>query len=65
MDLATMLFYGAVCGLLSLFSPVIGNGFTRLIIGIAIGVAASVAMPSVRPFIEDLLATYLQAAPSS
>ncbi len=65
MDLVSLMFYGAVCGVLALLSPVVGNGLTRLIVGIGIGVGSAFALPGLRPFLEDMVTTYMGAAPGT
>ena len=47
-DPATIAWYGAICGLLSLAAPRIGNRTARLIAGIVIGIVAATALPLLR-----------------
>ncbi|MEM9269898.1 MAG: hypothetical protein AAGA78_13265 [Pseudomonadota bacterium] len=58
MDIVAICFYGVVCGVLGLLAPVFGNFFLRLLVGVGVGVGSAVAMPSLRPLIEELLVLY-------
>ncbi|MEO0990885.1 MAG: hypothetical protein AAFX00_08055 [Pseudomonadota bacterium] len=48
MDMVALLFYAAVCGLLSVFSPQIGGMTTRFGIGAVIGLLAAASLPTLR-----------------
>jgi len=48
MDIFTLTFYAAVCGLLSLIAPGLGRPPIRLIIGATVGILAAVSLPMVR-----------------
>lgn len=48
MDAVSVVFYGAVCGLLALIAPLFRSLVARLAAGIAIGVIAAAALPLVR-----------------
>lgn len=48
MDTTTLTFYAAVCGLLGLIAPWLGNMVFRLIIGGIIGLIAAGALPLLR-----------------
>ncbi|MCB1475416.1 MAG: hypothetical protein H6883_12595 [Rhodobiaceae bacterium] len=47
-DPATIVWYGAICGLLSLAAPRIGGHAARLAIGIVVGIVAATAFPLLR-----------------
>jgi hypothetical protein len=48
MDPVTMVFYGAVCGGLALWSPWVESGWMRFGTGVAVGLVAGVVLPLVR-----------------
>ncbi len=45
MDPLTLIFYAAVCGLLSLFAPHLGGRVIRLAIGAVVGVIPATTLP--------------------
>ena len=48
MDFVTVIYYGLVCGVLSLASPKIGQAPVRFGLGLAVGFAASGMLPTLR-----------------
>ena len=48
MDVTALLFYAAICGLLSLAGPRLGAPLTRLGIGAAVGILAAALLPTLR-----------------
>ncbi len=48
MDVLGLVFYGAVCGLLSWAGPVLGAPIVRLGVGVAVGIAAAGILPIIR-----------------
>ena len=48
MDVTALVFYAAICGLLSLASPRLGRPFVRLAIGAVVGLAAAALLPILR-----------------
>jgi hypothetical protein len=48
MDPVTLLYYGAICGCLSLVSPRIRPGVLRVLLGIVVGLAAATLLPALR-----------------
>jgi hypothetical protein len=47
-DPVTMVFYGTICGVLALASPVVESRWTRFGVGIAVGLVAAFVLPLVR-----------------
>ena len=47
-DPVTMVFYGAICGVLALASPVVESRWTRFGVGIAVGLVAAFVLPLAR-----------------
>ena len=47
-DPVTMVFYGTICGVLALASPVVESRWTRFGVGIVVGLAAAFILPLVR-----------------
>jgi len=45
MDPVSVLYYGAICGLLALFSPELGRAAARLACGFAVGLVAAALLP--------------------
>lgn len=45
MDPIAIVFYAAICGLLSLFAPQFGGVAPRLAVGAVVGIAAAIALP--------------------
>lgn len=48
MDLVALVFYGCVCGLLSLAGPKLGRAPVRFGAGLLVGVAAVTVLPMIR-----------------
>lgn len=48
MDIVTLVYYAAVCGILSLAAPYIGRRIIRLSIGVLVGVIAAAVLPAAR-----------------
>ena len=48
MDIAGLLFYGAVCGVLAGVSPRIGEAPVRVAVGIGVGIASAGLLPELR-----------------
>ncbi|EBA05067.1 hypothetical protein RB2150_13296 [Rhodobacteraceae bacterium HTCC2150] len=48
MDIFTLSFYAAICGVLSLIAPGLGRAPNRLFFGMIVGVLAAVSLPTVR-----------------
>ncbi|GAA5079920.1 hypothetical protein GCM10023209_32720 [Roseibacterium beibuensis] len=48
MDVTALVFYAAICGLLSLASPRLGRPFIRLAVGAVVGIAAATLLPILR-----------------
>lgn len=48
MDVTALVFYAAVCGVLSLFAPNLGGRVSRLTIGAVVGVVAAAILPVLR-----------------
>jgi hypothetical protein len=48
MDMIALVFYAAVCGILSVFAPSLGAPTVRLGIGAAVGVVAATVLPVIR-----------------
>lgn len=47
MDLLTLVYYAAICGLLSLFAPLLGSRPIRFGVGIGVGAVAALVLPVV------------------
>ena len=50
MDVTALIFYAAVCGVLSMFAPNMGGRMSRLAIGAVVGVFAAALLPVLRGF---------------
>ena len=50
MDVTALIFYAAVCGVLSMFAPNMGGRMSRLAIGAVVGVIAAALLPFLRGF---------------
>jgi len=48
MDIVTLVYYAAICGLLSLAAPNLNNRMVRLSIGVVVGVIAAAGLPVIR-----------------
>jgi hypothetical protein len=48
MDPVTLTYYGAVCGLLGLAAPRLGNRVLRFFLGVAVGLVAAGLLPALR-----------------
>ena len=48
MDIVTLTYYAAICGLLSFAAPYLGNRLVRLAIGVTVGVVAAALLPMAR-----------------
>ena len=48
MDPVTLVYYGAICGCLSLVSPRLSPWFVRAVAGVVVGLAAAAALPALR-----------------
>ena len=48
MDITALVFYAAVCGLLSMWAPNLGGRASRLAIGAIVGVIAAALLPLIR-----------------
>ncbi len=48
MDPVSLVFYAAVCGLLSVFAPRLGSPATRLGVGAVVGLLAATILPALR-----------------
>lgn len=51
MDLTAIVFYAAVCGVLSMAAPNMGGRISRLAIGAVVGVIAAAVLPILRGII--------------
>ena len=51
MDIAALLFYACVCGVLSMLAPNLGGRVARLGIGAIVGVVAAALLPVLRGFL--------------
>lgn len=45
MDPINLAFYAAVCGLLAAFGPALGGLWSRIVVGIVVGMIASATLP--------------------
>lgn len=48
MDFVTLAYYAAICGLLSVAAPYLGNRLVRLTLGVLVGVIAAALLPLAR-----------------
>ena len=48
MDPVALVFYAAICAVLSLFAPQLGGRVTRLAVGAGVGVLAAAILPLLR-----------------
>ncbi|WP_424972371.1 hypothetical protein [Dinoroseobacter sp. S76] len=48
MDPVALVFYAAICAILSLFAPQLGGRVTRLAVGAGVGVLAAAVLPLLR-----------------
>ncbi|MEM1077918.1 MAG: hypothetical protein AAGI09_05260 [Pseudomonadota bacterium] len=48
MDPVALVFYAAICAVLSLFAPQLGGRVTRLAVGAGVGVLAAAVLPLLR-----------------
>ncbi|MEM6636913.1 MAG: hypothetical protein AAF667_13600 [Pseudomonadota bacterium] len=51
MDTTTLLFYAAICGLLSVFAPRLGGWTNRFGIGVVIGLLSATSLPALRSMV--------------
>jgi hypothetical protein len=47
-DIVTLTYYAAICGVLSVAAPYLGNRLVRLAIGVSVGVIAAAILPMAR-----------------
>jgi hypothetical protein len=48
MDVIAVAYYGAICAVLSWISPMAGRPRSRVVVGVIVGAAAAIALPTVK-----------------
>ena len=53
MDMLTLVYYAAICGVLSLVAPRLGRRYIRFGIGVAVGTGAAVVLPVISAALDS------------